>query len=91
MQHSHISTQQVAPIGHRTDQKIMDVGQPGNANDAVTKSYVDTTFAKKSTLVNGFVPYSGGTISGPLNLGNKELFGVNTPTADKSAANKKVR
>ena len=24
------------------DQKITDVGQPGNANDAVTKSYVDS-------------------------------------------------
>jgi hypothetical protein len=61
--------------------KITGLGNPTLAQDAATKTYVDTADALKLNL-------SGGTLSGELAMGTSKITGVGTPSANTDAATK---
>jgi hypothetical protein len=60
---------------------ITGLGAPTNANDAATKTYVDTADALKLNL-------SGGTLSGALAMGTNKITGMGDPTNAQDAATK---
>lgn len=61
---------------------------PTNDSHAATKKYVDD---KVGTFPNvtGYLPLSGGTMTGNVNLNNKVISNVPTPVANSDAVNKK--
>ena len=61
--------------------KITDVGNPTSAQDAATKTYVDTADATKLNL-------SGGTMSGVIAMGANAITGVSDPSGAQDAATK---
>lgn len=61
--------------------RITEVGQPTSANDATTKTYVDTNDALKVTK-------AGDSMSGALAMGNNKITGLGTPTAAADATTK---
>jgi len=61
--------------------KITGMGDPTLAQDAATKTYVDTADALKLNL-------SGGTMSGAIAMGTSKITGVGDPTAAQDAATK---
>lgn len=61
--------------------KITNLGNPTNAQDAATKSYVDTADATKLSL-------TGGTMSGAIAMGTNKITGLGDPTSNQDAATK---
>jgi hypothetical protein len=61
--------------------KLTGVGNPTAAQDAATKSYVDTNDALKLNL-------TGGTMSGAIAMGSNKVTGVTDPTANQDASTK---
>jgi hypothetical protein len=61
--------------------KIVDVADPTLAQDAATKSYVDTQDALQVTK-------TGDSMTGALAMGNNKITGLATPTATTDASNK---
>jgi hypothetical protein len=61
--------------------KITGLGNPTLAQDAATKTYVDTADALKLDL-------AGGTMSGAIAMGTSKITGLGTPTANQDAATK---
>ena len=68
---------------------ITNVNNPTNTNDVANKFYVDTSISSLSnSLKSLYLPLSGGTLSGTLNLSNNRIMGVGTPTSNNDAVNK---
>ena len=65
-----------ADVNNNT-QKIINVVDPTNAQDAATKNYVDD-----------FLPLAGGTMSGALNMGTQRIVSVSDPSGAQDAATK---
>jgi len=61
--------------------KITGLGDPTAAQDAATKTYVDTADALKLNL-------SGGTMSGAIAMGTNKITGLGTPTDSADATTK---
>jgi len=61
--------------------KITGLGNPTLAQDATTKTYVDTADALKLNL-------TGGNMSGAIAMGTSKITGVGDPTAAQDAATK---
>lgn len=61
-----------------SNQRITNVANPTAAQDAATKSYVDTTT----------VASAGDSMTGPLAMGTNKVTGVGDPTANQDAATK---
>ena len=61
--------------------KVTGVGDPTSAQDAATKTYVDTADALKLNL-------AGGTMSGAIAMGTNKITGLGDPTSTQDAATK---
>jgi hypothetical protein len=66
--------------GHR----IFSLADPSNAQDAVTKKYVDNKFAAASNSL----PLGGGVMLGDIDMNNHRIKFVDTPVDDSDVANK---
>jgi hypothetical protein len=64
-----------------TSATIENLSAPVNANDAATKTYVDTADALKLAL-------AGGTMSGNIAMGGNQVTGLGTPSGAADAATK---
>ena len=62
--------------------RLTGLPSPTQDTDAATKKWVKDDFPTKQEVIGGF------TMTGSLNLGNNEIYGVNDPITNKSAANK---
>ena len=77
--------------------KIMGVATPTSNTDATTKQYVDTSISTAVVGVAGRIPdvsnflKKDGSVlmTGNLNLGNKKIVSLATPTSNTDAATKK--
>lgn len=83
--------------------KITNLATPTEAADAANKSYVDagddaaTDAATKAAaaadaakkIAEAALPKAGGTMTGPINMGSKQITNMAAPTADAHAATKK--
>lgn len=61
--------------------KVINLAAPVSANDAATKTYVDTADALA-------LPLTGGTMSGAIAMGTAKITGLGDPTAAQDAATK---
>lgn len=60
--------------------KIGNVALPTTSSDAATKGYVD------SALSTGYLPLSGGTMTGSVDMGNNNITNLNNLTVNKITA-----
>ena len=65
-------------------QKIINVVDPGAAQDAATKNYVDTT----TTANPIYVAVAGDAMTGALAMGTEKITGLGDPTSAQDAATK---
>ena len=75
------------------DHTISRVGEPLNDTDAARKVDVDTVATTVNEIIDGteVLPYlseDGGTLSGPLNMGNNKITMGGTPTETTDVTNK---
>ena len=74
------------------DHTVKAVPTPTENGDATPKSYVDSEIAKLGEQMNGdlqkYLPLSGGTMTGQLNMGSKMIRGLAKPVIGQDAANK---
>lgn len=72
--------------------KIVDVADPTDPQDASTKNYVDTEIdTEEAARIAGDalkVNKAGDSMTGELAMGNNKITGLGTPTTDTDAANK---
>ncbi|MBO7447448.1 hypothetical protein J6U78_03870 [bacterium] len=66
---------------HMGGYKITHIGAPTNSTDASTKGYVDT-------LLQSYLPLSGGILSGPVSMGGQKITNLQAPTAAADAVTK---
>ena len=69
--------------------KVINAHDPEQGDDLTIKRWTGANFVTNAPLVNGFLPLSGGTLTGPINFGGRQLLGVGTPTTDHAAVKKK--
>ena len=70
--------------------KITGVRVPTVSSDATTKKYVDDNIANSSPDLSDYLEKDGSvTMTGNLNMGNKKIIGLATPTNNTDAATKK--
>lgn len=75
------------------DHTISRVGEPLNDTDAARKVDVDTVATTVNEIIDGtetlpYLPEDGGTLSGPLNMGNNKITMGATPTETTDVTNK---
>ena len=75
------------------DHTISRVGEPLNDTDAARKVDVDTVATTVNEIIDGtevlpYLPEDGGTLSGPLNMGNNKITMGGTPTETTDVTNK---
>jgi len=63
--------------------KIGNVALPTADADVVTKGYIDSVLGTSSAL---YLPISGGTMTGAINMGNNNISNINTLTVSKLTA-----
>ena len=72
---------------------IQGVPEPVNSTDVATKAYVDILGDSVNDIVDGtkmlpYLPNNGGTLTGPLNMGNNKITMGGTPTEITDVTNK---
>ena len=70
---------------------LADIAKTGNYNDLINKPTIPTKLSNLTDdVVKGkYLPLTGGTMTGNININNKTITNLKTPTADTEAANKK--
>ena len=70
---------------------LRGISEPKESTDAANKQYVDDKVAGLSggNVSGDYLPLSGGTLTGALNMGSKKITNLADPTANSDAANKK--
>lgn len=73
-------------------QKIINLANPTDNNDATNKIFVDTAFQTLEAEVNqqllAYLQLKGGTMTGILDMGDYRITSLATPSSDTDAANK---
>ena len=65
-----------------------DYAETDSARSTYIRNKPDTAIAQARALAEAALPRSGGTMTGVLDMGGKEIQKVGTPASDSSAANK---
>lgn len=73
------SVEVYAPLNMKTVNKIINLADPQNAQDAATKNSVEVGLATKLSL-------SGGSMSGNIAMGNNKIIGLGAPANPTDAA-----
>ena len=73
---------------NKTYLKLTNIATPENDFDAANKKFVEDTVAASGGGGN-YLPLSGGTLTGELNMDSNRIINVSTPLDDFDAANKK--
>jgi hypothetical protein len=81
-------TSTMSGILNMGNNRITNLVDPINAQNAATKNYVDTNFATNTYVNSTFLPFSGGTMSGNINMNNNIISMVKTPINTQDAVNK---
>lgn len=73
------------------NEDLADVATTGIYNDLIGKPTIPTKLSNLTDdVVKGkYLPLTGGTMTGNININNKTITNLKTPTADTEAANKK--
>ena len=72
------------------NKKIVNLAKPTANTDATTKKYVDDHIANASPDLSDYLEKDGSiAMTGNLNMGNKKIVNLATPTANTDAATKK--
>lgn len=67
---------------------ITGVGTPRDGSDAVNKIYVDNQINSVNSKFSNYLPLSGGTMTGQINMNSQKLTGLSTPSNASDAATK---
>ena len=70
------------------NKKISSLADPTNAQDAVTKKYVDDA-VENATPTGDYLPLAGGTMTGSINMSGQAITNLKDPASDGDAVNKK--
>lgn len=70
---------------------LATIAKTGSYNDLIDKPTIPTKLSNLTDdVVSGkYLPLTGGTMTGNININNKTITNLKTPTADTEAANKK--
>jgi hypothetical protein len=68
--------------------RITDLANPINPNDATNKTYVDTCGANLQTQINGKLSLTGGAMTGQISMGGNKITNTANPTLATDVATK---
>ncbi|AQT77366.1 phage tail protein [Chlamydia gallinacea] len=67
------------------NQNISGLGTPSKNSDAVSLDYLQSNFVAKNDPNSGYLPTTGGTLQGDINMGGNKITNLSMPTSPQDS------